>query len=62
MRSKNLSTIYGKDLMDKMPRFKLSKVNNLCTHANRTKFVKYTLTFCVMVFLLNMFILNGKLT
>jgi len=44
--------------MDKMPRFKMSKVNNFCTHANRTKFVKYTVTFCATMFLINMFLFN----
>lgn len=51
-----MTTIYG-DVMDRASRLKWSKMHSLnCNHANRAKIVKYAVTSCAIIFLLNMFV------
>ncbi len=59
MKSKPLSTIYG-DVMDKVTRVKWSKMNLYPSTNTRTKIVKYTVSSCAIIFLLNMLVFYGK--
>ncbi len=59
MKSKPITTIYG-DVVDRVTRVKWSKVNLYPSAATRTKIVKYTVTCCAIIFLLNMFVFYGE--